>query len=262
LDILVDIPHQPHSGELFLFDRSITRKYKCDGYEWIKKRNSKKVREDHVKLMLNGRHRIAGVYSHCSNPRTLHRRAYRLLDPENKNTMPMANDSKENDEKTKKNGKKPSVLILVHYLDFIEAANAACGTMGNVSCFAQIRDEKKSGMEQSQSESCDSIQTSNKIKQNCTQKQEYSEMENFMFERKSKPYLPNTSATASHLASFYSEDEKRNEELQKEILDILWAMVMNDSFVIINDRIVIQRSTSTNLETLEQLKLRYGMDFF
>jgi len=174
----------------------------------------------------------------------------------------MANDSKENDEKTKKNGKKPSVLILVHYLDFIEAANAACGTMGNVSCFAQIRDEKKSGMEQSQSESCDSIQTSNKIKQNCTQKQEYSEMENFMFERKSKPYLPNTSATASHLASFYSEDEKRNEELQKEILDILWAMVMNDSFVIINDRIVIQRSTSTNLETLEQLKLRYGMDFF
>ncbi|GMI06830.1 hypothetical protein TrRE_jg286, partial [Triparma retinervis] len=53
----------PISGSLFLYDRSATKNYKDDGHLWIKKRNSHKVREDHVKLRMDGVNRISGCYN-------------------------------------------------------------------------------------------------------------------------------------------------------------------------------------------------------
>lgn len=50
----------PPSGTLLLYNRSTTRNYKDDGYKWIKKRNSHKVREDHVKLRVGGKYRVSG----------------------------------------------------------------------------------------------------------------------------------------------------------------------------------------------------------
>ena len=50
----------PPSGTLLLYNRSVTRNYKDDGYKWIKKRNSHKVREDHVKLRVSGKFRVSG----------------------------------------------------------------------------------------------------------------------------------------------------------------------------------------------------------
>mmetsp|Transcript_30067 Transcript_30067/g.36707 ORF Transcript_30067/g.36707 Transcript_30067/m.36707 type:complete len:415 (-) Transcript_30067:267-1511(-) len=110
----------PPSGTLLLFDRGTTRTYKSDGYDWVKKRNSQKVREDHVKLRIEGKCRVAGVYVHCTDMPTLHRRAYYLLDPE-------TGASKSPLQYPKKNGdtaadptqvsRKASSLILLHYLD-------------------------------------------------------------------------------------------------------------------------------------------------
>ena len=75
-------PYPPPSGTMILYDRAQTRNYKDDGYDWIKKRNSPKVREDHVKLRVGGRYRVAGCYVHSSTNDTFHRRTYHLLDPE------------------------------------------------------------------------------------------------------------------------------------------------------------------------------------
>ena len=75
-------PYPPPSGTLILYDRAQTRNYKDDGYDWVKKRNSPKVREDHVKLRVGGRYRVAGCYVHSSTNDTFHRRTYHLLDPE------------------------------------------------------------------------------------------------------------------------------------------------------------------------------------
>jgi len=101
----------PPSGTLILYDRSLTRNYKDDGYIWVKKRNSPKVREDHVKLRVDGQFRIAGCYVHCENVPTMHRRAYHLLDPETGAALvpPMA--------PTRSKPTGPPSLVLVHYLD-------------------------------------------------------------------------------------------------------------------------------------------------
>lgn len=67
------------SGAVYLYDRSTTKNYKDDGHLWIKKRNSHKVREDHVKLRMDGVNRISGCYVHSSANEFMHRRAYHLI---------------------------------------------------------------------------------------------------------------------------------------------------------------------------------------
>jgi len=107
----------PPSGSLLLYDRILTRSYKNDGYHWIKKRNSSsRVREDHVKLMSNGKCRVAGVYIHCQNPKSLHKRIYRVL---RKDCNDMETSQSTNYKKSKN---KNHNLVLVHYLDLSAAA--------------------------------------------------------------------------------------------------------------------------------------------
>jgi len=104
----------PPSGSLLLYNRSVTRNYKDDGYKWIKKRNSHKVREDHVKLRVGGKFRVSGCYVHGAENPDLHRRAYHLLDPETGTALhPVSTGNNPN--------KSPS-LVLVHYLDTKVAA--------------------------------------------------------------------------------------------------------------------------------------------
>eukprot|EP00586_Coscinodiscus_wailesii_P000956 CAMPEP_0172480192 /NCGR_PEP_ID=MMETSP1066-20121228/5226_1 /TAXON_ID=671091 /ORGANISM="Coscinodiscus wailesii, Strain CCMP2513" /LENGTH=350 /DNA_ID=CAMNT_0013241313 /DNA_START=79 /DNA_END=1128 /DNA_ORIENTATION=+ len=98
------LPGPPKSGTILLFDRTIIRNYKTDGHRWVKRRNSTKVREDHVKLRTNGRNRIAGFYAHSEDVVTLHRRSYNLLSP----------DSAAASSRSVKEG---TDLVLVHYLD-------------------------------------------------------------------------------------------------------------------------------------------------
>lgn len=94
----------PPSGTLILYDRCATRRYKDDGYSWVKKRNSNKVREDHVKLRINGVKKVYGSYVHCIDNPTFHRRAYHLIDGPSP-AAAMLND------------KPIQSLVLVHYLD-------------------------------------------------------------------------------------------------------------------------------------------------
>ena len=121
----------PQSGSLFLYDRSLTRNYKDDQHTWIKKRNSPKVREDHVKLRVDGKYRVAGCYVHCANTSTMHRRAYHLLDPSASDNMngstgdapPLNEPPKlQNPNAFSSTSKAISSLVLVHYLDTQVAA--------------------------------------------------------------------------------------------------------------------------------------------
>lgn len=102
----------PVSGSLFLYDRNITKSYKSDSYTWTKKRNSRRVREDHVKLRIQGQCRVAGNYSHCVDIPTLHRRVYKKLNPETGDTeFPFTSGGPQEGEKL------ACSLILVHYFD-------------------------------------------------------------------------------------------------------------------------------------------------
>ena len=123
--------HPPQSGSLILYDRLNTRNYKDDGHIWVKKRNSPKVREDHVKLRVDGRYRVAGCYVHSATTSTMHRRAYHLLDPN------AAGNNGNNSNKGNNDGdavpvpapkpllaatsKAISTLVLVHYMDTVIA---------------------------------------------------------------------------------------------------------------------------------------------
>ena len=118
----------PNSGSVFIYDRSITRNYKDDGHVWIKKRNSLKVREDHVKLRLDGKHRVYGCYVHSEFKDTFHRRTYHLLDPDiedcrsvSSSPTPSFTDS-EILSNARKRMKGMSSLVLVHYLDTKEGS--------------------------------------------------------------------------------------------------------------------------------------------
>mmetsp|Transcript_11942 Transcript_11942/g.17909 ORF Transcript_11942/g.17909 Transcript_11942/m.17909 type:complete len:1083 (-) Transcript_11942:115-3363(-) len=113
----------PSSGTLLLFNRSITRNYKDDGHQWIRKRNSNKVREDHVKLRVGGKFRVSGCYVHSSGASTFHRRAYHLLNPDSGTALyPVTNASKAG------KGNLPPSLILVHYLD-TKVASSYCANL-------------------------------------------------------------------------------------------------------------------------------------
>lgn len=106
----------PPSGTLLLYDRSMTRNYKDDGHQWIKKRNSHKVREDHVKLRVGGKFRVSGCYVHSNNMPSFHRRAYHLLCPDTGTALyPVTSASK--------NKNRIPSLVLVHYLDTKIAGN-------------------------------------------------------------------------------------------------------------------------------------------
>jgi hypothetical protein len=115
----------PSSGTVLLFDRSATRNYKTDGHRWVKKRNTTKVREDHVKLRSGGRNRVGGFYAHSEDVRTLHRRSYHLLDIDSGSTASPPNQA----------GDSIS-LVLVHYLD---TASVPERVVGRGSCLGKKR---------------------------------------------------------------------------------------------------------------------------
>ncbi|XP_063677125.1 calmodulin-binding transcription activator 2-like isoform X2 [Bolinopsis microptera] len=60
---------------MLLFDRTKVR-YKTDGYEWKKRKDGKNVREDHMKLKVNGVECLYGAYVHNEAVPNFHRRCY------------------------------------------------------------------------------------------------------------------------------------------------------------------------------------------
>ncbi|KAG5178670.1 hypothetical protein JKP88DRAFT_329414 [Tribonema minus] len=86
----------PESGALLLCATKDVSALRQDGIEWVKRPNTKKVREDHVSLKLNGAVAVRGSYTHAVHPPTLHRRRYTL-------------------------GETDAGVTLVHYLDVARA---------------------------------------------------------------------------------------------------------------------------------------------
>ncbi|GMI15271.1 hypothetical protein TrLO_g7839 [Triparma laevis f. longispina] len=128
-------PSAPASGALFVYDRSQTRNYKDDQISWVRKKNSHKVREDHVKLRIDGFNRISGCYVHSATKGTMHRRTYHLLPNEEEN-LALEEVRRESGlaEKAKNGVVNRAVmkdgtnffLVLVHYLD-TEVAQVVTG---------------------------------------------------------------------------------------------------------------------------------------
>ena len=67
----------PPSGSLVLYDKSILRRFRKDGHEWVTKRSSNTTREDRSRLKVNGTI-IDCNYAHGVHPRSFHRRIYQL----------------------------------------------------------------------------------------------------------------------------------------------------------------------------------------
>ena len=117
--IVENTPPQPppQSGALLVFDRSTTRNYKDDNHMWVKKKNSHKVREDHVKLRSNGVNRISGCYVHSQEFETFHRRVYHVL-PNLEEELIIAAVKAGTIKAGGEEGTDTNFsLVLVHYLD-------------------------------------------------------------------------------------------------------------------------------------------------
>ncbi|XP_048258670.1 calmodulin-binding transcription activator 2-like [Haliotis rufescens] len=69
---------RPPSGSMLLYSRNKVR-YRKDGYCWKKRRDGKTIREDHMKLKVQGVECIYGSYVHSAILPTFHRRCYWLL---------------------------------------------------------------------------------------------------------------------------------------------------------------------------------------
>ncbi|GMI15512.1 hypothetical protein TrVE_jg1652 [Triparma verrucosa] len=128
-------PSAPNSGALFVYDRSQTRNYKDDQITWVRKKNSHKVREDHVKLRIEGVNRISGCYVHSATTSSMHRRTYHLLPNEEEERALEEVRRELGVEQKAKNGVVNRAvmkdgtnffLVLVHYLD-TEVAQAVQG---------------------------------------------------------------------------------------------------------------------------------------
>ncbi|XP_064599533.1 LOW QUALITY PROTEIN: calmodulin-binding transcription activator 2-like [Liolophura sinensis] len=73
-----EIRIRPPSGSMLLYSRNKVR-YRKDGYSWKKRKDGKTIREDHMKLKVQGVECIYGSYVHSAVLPTFHRRCYWLL---------------------------------------------------------------------------------------------------------------------------------------------------------------------------------------
>ncbi|XP_021372899.1 calmodulin-binding transcription activator 2-like isoform X2 [Mizuhopecten yessoensis] len=74
----VEMKVRPPSGSMLLYSRKKVR-YRKDGYCWKKRKDGKNIREDHMKLKVQGLECIYGSYVHSDILPTFHRRCYWLL---------------------------------------------------------------------------------------------------------------------------------------------------------------------------------------
>jgi len=74
---------RPENGQLLLFNRKETKKYRQDKYTWKTKRKSKFLREDRMKLKISGVPYITATYVHSDILPTFHRRSYWLIENPN-----------------------------------------------------------------------------------------------------------------------------------------------------------------------------------
>lgn len=82
----------PQSGQIFIFNRENTKKFKHDRINWIKRKGLNRVQETYQSIKVNGIEKIQGVYCRSADNPNFQRRIYRLAS-------------------------EKSSLVLVHYRD-------------------------------------------------------------------------------------------------------------------------------------------------
>ncbi len=97
LTLSIAPPINPKNGDIFLFDKLITKDFKNDGIEYVMKKGEKhpRIREDFVKYVINEDFSVIGFYTHKSTDPSFRRRCYKLSNP------------------------KDSSLVFVHYRCYI-----------------------------------------------------------------------------------------------------------------------------------------------
>ncbi|KAG0499049.1 hypothetical protein HPP92_003740 [Vanilla planifolia] len=98
----------PTNGRVVLFDRTMLRNFRKDGYSWKKKKDGKTVQEAHEKLKIGNEERIHVYYARGEDDPNFYRRCYWLLD------------------------KKLERIVLVHYRHTTEQDNAGQGLRTSV----------------------------------------------------------------------------------------------------------------------------------
>ncbi|CAI9753168.1 unnamed protein product [Fraxinus pennsylvanica] len=73
-------PNRPPSGSLLLFDRKVLRHFRKDGYNWMKKRDGKTVREANEKLKVGRIVVLHCYYAHGEEDQNFQRRSYWMLE--------------------------------------------------------------------------------------------------------------------------------------------------------------------------------------
>lgn len=72
-------PDCPPSGCVFLYDRRKCKRFRRDGHNWVTRKSAGRIREDHVKLRVNGVQSVAAAHAHSADVAAFHRRTYHLL---------------------------------------------------------------------------------------------------------------------------------------------------------------------------------------
>jgi len=75
--------NQPESGNLYLIDKTVMKRWRKDKHDWKKRPDGRTVRENQEKLRLNGKEVLVAAYTHGTGengtPESLHRRAHWLI---------------------------------------------------------------------------------------------------------------------------------------------------------------------------------------
>ena len=74
------VPQRPPSGSIVFYNKSVTRNFRQDGYDYVKKKDGKQVQESHVKLKIDDRPKVACYYARRADDELFQRRIYWLID--------------------------------------------------------------------------------------------------------------------------------------------------------------------------------------
>ncbi|XP_073305501.1 calmodulin-binding transcription activator 4-like [Primulina huaijiensis] len=76
------IPQQPASGSLYLFNKRVLKFFRKDGHSWRRRRDQKTIAEAHERLKVGNVEALNCYYAHGEHNHNFQRRSYWILDPE------------------------------------------------------------------------------------------------------------------------------------------------------------------------------------
>lgn len=75
------IPQQPASGSLYLFNKRVLKSFRKDGHSWRRRKDQKTIAEAHERLKVGNVETLNCYYAHGEHNHKFQRRSYWILDP-------------------------------------------------------------------------------------------------------------------------------------------------------------------------------------